>query len=181
MNKRRSEDKMKESKQERFKRIAEARVNKILSMLRLLGNCSFKGTYEYTAKQVEKVFQKLRSELDSTYQRFKRGINGTEQFTLTDMQESSLSDIQEEFPSVYLTLPDGSRLRASAVDDENFPAISIWLESVDSEDERMVCCAEYNSERSAGKELCIGVCCSNSEDPYFYESFKKDKSVGDEI
>ena len=50
MNKRRSKDKMKESKQERFKRITEARVNKILSMLRLLGNCSFKGTYEYTAK-----------------------------------------------------------------------------------------------------------------------------------
>ena len=34
-----------ESKKERFVRIAEARTNKIIDMIRLLGNCSSKATY----------------------------------------------------------------------------------------------------------------------------------------
>lgn len=37
---------MKESKIDRFRRVAEARVNKIIKMIRLLGNCS--GTSVYT-------------------------------------------------------------------------------------------------------------------------------------
>ena len=39
---------MKESKIDRFRRVAEARVNKIIKMIRLLGNCSGTGVYEYT-------------------------------------------------------------------------------------------------------------------------------------
>ena len=34
---------MKESKIDRFRRVAEARVNKIIKMIRLLGNCSGTG------------------------------------------------------------------------------------------------------------------------------------------
>ena len=37
---------MKESKIDRFRRVAEARVNKIIKMIRLLGNCSETGVYE---------------------------------------------------------------------------------------------------------------------------------------
>lgn len=36
---------MKETKNARFRRVAEARVNKIIRMLRLLGNCSGTNTY----------------------------------------------------------------------------------------------------------------------------------------
>ena len=68
---------MKESKESRFKRIVEARVNKITAMLRLLGNCSFKGNYEYSDEQVEKVFQKLQRELTKTY-----SVNYTEKVVL---------------------------------------------------------------------------------------------------
>ena len=161
---------MKESKNERFKRLAEARVNKILGMLKLLGNCSFKGTYEYTDEQVEKVFQKLQTELERTYQRFKSATNGKGRFSLSDAQE-----VEHEFPSVLLTLPDGSRLRADAVDDENFPAVNVWLQTTDSEEEKSVCFVEYNTQRETGKELCIGVCGSDSDDPYFYESFNRVK------
>lgn len=160
---------MRESKQERFKRLAEARVNKILSMLRLLGNCSFKGTYEYTEEQVEKVFQKLQSELDCTYQRFKSAVKAKGRFSLSDDLITA-----PQYPSVCLTLPDGSQLRADAVDDENFPAVNIWLQTPD-EDEKSVCFVEYNTQRDAGKELCIGVCSSDSDDPYFYESFNNGK------
>lgn len=38
---------MKESKADRFRRVADARVNKIIKMIRLLGNCSGTGVYEY--------------------------------------------------------------------------------------------------------------------------------------
>ena len=43
----------KETKEERFIRLAEARVNKILSMMRLLGNLSSTGFYQYSCDQVE--------------------------------------------------------------------------------------------------------------------------------
>ena len=45
-----------ETKQDRFVRIAEARTNKIIDMIRLLGNCSSKSTYEYTKDDVKKIF-----------------------------------------------------------------------------------------------------------------------------
>ena len=45
-----------ESKEARFRRLAEARVNKIISMLRLLGNLSWKGTYDYSNEQVEQIY-----------------------------------------------------------------------------------------------------------------------------
>ena len=38
---------MKETKEARFRRVAEARVNKLIRMLRLLGNCSGTNTYAY--------------------------------------------------------------------------------------------------------------------------------------
>lgn len=39
---------MNESKKEKFIRIAEARTNKIIDMIRLLGNCSNTSTYDYS-------------------------------------------------------------------------------------------------------------------------------------
>ena len=38
----------KESKENRFRRLAEARVNKIIAMIRLLGNLSSRSIYAYT-------------------------------------------------------------------------------------------------------------------------------------
>ena len=43
---------MKEDKSARFKRLAEARVNKLLAMIRLLGNLSNPVCYEYRPDQV---------------------------------------------------------------------------------------------------------------------------------
>lgn len=53
-----------ESKAERFKRIAEARVNKIIAMIRLLGQCSTPSNYEFTDSQVNYIFSALQAELD---------------------------------------------------------------------------------------------------------------------
>lgn len=46
----------KETKREKFVRIAEARTNKIIDMIQLLGNCSNQNQYEYTQKDVNKIF-----------------------------------------------------------------------------------------------------------------------------
>ena len=71
-----------ETKRERFVRIAEARTNKILEMLRLLGNCSTRGNYEYTDEDVRKIFGALERELKNTKNKF-LGIDAKdEKFTL---------------------------------------------------------------------------------------------------
>ena len=51
----------KEHKDERFIRLAEARVNKIIKMVRLLGNLSWSSNYEYTTDQVAQIFKVLQS------------------------------------------------------------------------------------------------------------------------
>lgn len=71
-----------ETKRERFVRIAEARTNKILVMMRLLGNCSSKGNYEYTDEDIKKIFGALEKELKNTKNKF-LGLDAKEErFTL---------------------------------------------------------------------------------------------------
>jgi len=72
----------KESKRDRFVRIAEARTNKILDMLRLLGNCSSKSNYEYTDKDIKKIFSTLEREIKDTKNRFMGIDSKEEKFTL---------------------------------------------------------------------------------------------------
>ena len=62
--------KQNESKRECFVRIAEARTNKIIDMLRLLGNCSNLATYEYTKEDVKKIFVAIEEELKATKMKF---------------------------------------------------------------------------------------------------------------
>ncbi len=61
---------MAEDKRSKFVRIAESRTNKIINMIRLLGNCSSKSTYDYTDKDVDKIFTALKAELDDAKKRF---------------------------------------------------------------------------------------------------------------
>lgn len=61
-----------ESKRERFVRIAEARTNKIINMIQLLGNCSNQGIYEYTTKDVNKIFNAIQAELDEAKKRYSK-------------------------------------------------------------------------------------------------------------
>ncbi len=44
--------------------LREARTNKIISMVQLLGNCSNQSLYEYTNKDVDKIFKAIQTELD---------------------------------------------------------------------------------------------------------------------
>ena len=64
--------KNKETKREKFVRIAEARTNKIINMIQLLGNCSNQSLYEYTQKDVNKIFNTIQTELDEAKNRYSK-------------------------------------------------------------------------------------------------------------
>ncbi len=48
-----------ESKSDRFIRVAERRTKAVLRDLRILGNCGNKGNYAYTSEQVRKIFSEV--------------------------------------------------------------------------------------------------------------------------
>lgn len=61
---------MEETRLQRFKRIAGARTNKILDMLKLLGNCSNTGNYEYSENDVKKIFNAIEAEVKASKAKF---------------------------------------------------------------------------------------------------------------
>ena len=63
-------------------RIVEARTNKILEMMRLLGNCSSKANYEYSDEDIKKIFGALEKEIKNTKNRFLGIDANNEKFTL---------------------------------------------------------------------------------------------------
>lgn len=83
----------KETKRERFERISSARSQKITEMIRLLGNCSSKNNYEYSAEDTEKLFSELENELAQAKSRFSGSNTG-----------SILSNFKPVFESEYTWL-----------------------------------------------------------------------------
>lgn len=72
-----------ESKREKFVRLAEARTNKIINMIHLLGNCSNQNMYEYSQKDVNKIFTAIQEELDESRRRYNKQISQKDKkFTL---------------------------------------------------------------------------------------------------
>ncbi len=59
-----------ETKREKFVRLAEARTNKIIDMLHLLGNCSNLSAYEYTQQDVDKIFYAIEYEVREAKKKF---------------------------------------------------------------------------------------------------------------
>ncbi len=57
-------------KKANFIRIAEARTNKIIESITLLGNLSNTSYYEYTPDQIEAMFSAIQEELDNQKKRF---------------------------------------------------------------------------------------------------------------
>lgn len=65
-----------------FKRIAEARTNKLLDALVLLGNLSNKSYYEYSQDQVDAMFDAIQEELDNQRKRFSEEESKKRKFRL---------------------------------------------------------------------------------------------------
>lgn len=61
-----------ETKRERFVRLAEARTNKIIDMLKLLGNCSNSSAYDYTQQDVDKIFSAIEAEVKEAKKKFNK-------------------------------------------------------------------------------------------------------------
>lgn len=61
-----------ETKRERFVRLAEARTNKIIDMIQLLGNCSNTSTYEYSQQDIDKIFSAIESEVREAKKKFSK-------------------------------------------------------------------------------------------------------------
>lgn len=73
---------MAEEKNEKFKRLAEARTNKLIDTIRLLGNLSNPYHYEYTQEQVDAMFNAIQNELDEQRKKFEPQPSGKKKFRL---------------------------------------------------------------------------------------------------
>ena len=65
-------EKIQETKRDKFVRLAEARTNKIIDMIQLLGNCSNSGAYDYTQQDVDKIFTAIENELREAKKKFSK-------------------------------------------------------------------------------------------------------------
>lgn len=70
-----------ETPNEKFKRIATSRTQKIIDMIELLGNCSNKYVYDYSQEEVDKIFSAIETELKIAKDKFKEK-GKKEKFTL---------------------------------------------------------------------------------------------------
>ena len=61
--------------EDKFKKLADRRVNNAIKQLRLVGNLSNKNNYGYTDEQAKKIINTLTSELNELKTRFKMNIN----------------------------------------------------------------------------------------------------------
>ncbi len=73
-----------ESKHQRFVRLAEARTNKIIATLRLLGNCSSPAVYEYSKADVNKIFRAIEEATADAKRRYTKRDGGTDKLFKLD-------------------------------------------------------------------------------------------------
>ena len=71
-----------ESKHDKFRRLAENRVNTVLDRIRLIGQLSDKRNYEYTEEEVAKIFRAIDAEIKTTRTKFRNGSATRRRFTL---------------------------------------------------------------------------------------------------
>lgn len=66
----------KETRHDRFRRIASKRTNEILEKIRILGNCSNKSSYDYTEEEINRIFSEIEKQLKLTKGKFLAGKSG---------------------------------------------------------------------------------------------------------
>lgn len=63
-------------KRKKFVELAEARVNRAIKDMRLIGNLANKGAYDYSDEDSKKIFRTLQKELDVAKSRFAGDASG---------------------------------------------------------------------------------------------------------
>ena len=71
-----------ESKEERFKKVAGRRVQNVLNQMRLLRNCANRGNYAYTEEQVNKIFKAIDEEWKHVKSEFNKHKSKHQGFSL---------------------------------------------------------------------------------------------------
>ena len=164
--------KRKESKEDRFHRLAEARVNKIIPMIRLLGNLSNKGIYAYTWHQVEQIFTALQLELEKAKMQFLQSQrNQNKRFSLSEPYDLPETRVAEAHPAFVIPLPDGTDLCAVGYPNDDYPAINIYWDNGTNAPSEILCFVEFNQEKQGDMRVCIGTYRSDEEDTAYYEPY----------
>ena len=160
---------MAETREARFRRVAEARVNKLLKMLYLLGNCSCRSIYAYQLEEVNQLFDTLQLALCAARARF---YLGKQRFTLSGTYQLKQEILRN--PHVILHLPNGQHLHAVTFQQDDYPSVNVYLCRPDAEPE-LICFAEYNPEKTSGHEICIGTYQSDQEDTTYYAPYRAEE------
>ena len=71
-----------ETKKEKFIRIAEARTNKIIDMIKLLGNCSNRNIYDFDKEDVKIIFSTIEEELKLAKAKFEMANTSEKKFKI---------------------------------------------------------------------------------------------------
>jgi hypothetical protein len=72
-------------KRSKFVELAEARVNRAIKDIRLIGNLANKGAYDYAEDDTKKIFRALQKEIDAARTRFGGEYGGRDnEFKLKD-------------------------------------------------------------------------------------------------
>lgn len=61
-----------ESKADKFTRLANARMRKMLKQFELLGNLANRGQYECTPEQVDTIFNRIRHDIEAVEAKFRK-------------------------------------------------------------------------------------------------------------
>lgn len=161
-----------ESKEEKFRRLAEARVNKIISMLRLLGNLSWTGTYAYSAEQIEQIFTALQTEQEKAKIRFLHPKKqAKKRFHLSASSEADVSMTNSENLSFSFALPDGTWLRVVGFQTDDYPAVNIYWDNGVNAPTDTLCFVEYNPEKEGCQRVCVGAYRADAEDTAYYAPY----------
>ena len=157
--------KRKETNDERFRRLAEARVNKIIAMMHLLGNLSCTNIYAYTRDQVEQIFTALQLELVKAKIRFLQPQSKrNKRFSLSEPYDLPEAKSAEDTPTIVIPLPDGTFLRAVGCTNDDYPSINIYWDTGVNAPTDTLCFVEFNREKEGSQRVCIGAYCAEEED-----------------
>ena len=74
--------KIEENRHARFKRLAEARTEKVLDMLDLIGNLSNKSFYEYSNEEIKTIFETIEKAVKENKEKFSKNRKKKRRFTL---------------------------------------------------------------------------------------------------
>ena len=141
-----------ETKDEKFRRLAEDRVNRILHLFRLLGNLSWTGTYTYSREQVEQIFTTLQLELVKTKVRFLQSQERIKKrFSLSEPYDVEDPVVGDDHPAFAIQLPDRTYLRAVGFPNDDYPCINIYWDNGINAPTDTLCFVEFNHEKE-GKD-----------------------------